>query len=184
MFDSLQGSQNVSIHPINRKNKLGWAKPHLIFPLGLPMNFNMSKIHHIVAEISQFYNLKFCWRSWSFAYSKTLVGRHGSCQVKIWVRSNQVCCNISFFKDQHSMEVIFILSILKFWLSLLSFLKKYGRDQMWWFKFWFGPVILSLKLEQELNSGCWVIPLLLFWGRLPLKVIFIWSFLDTWLGLS
>jgi hypothetical protein len=44
----------------------------------------------------------------------------------------------------------------------------------------FGHVSLSLKFEYDPISGCWDIPLLIFWGRLPLRlssieVIFHWG---------
>ena len=51
------------------------------------------------------------------------------------------------------------------------------------FKTWFGDLSLSLKVEYDPISGCGDIPLLIFWGRLPLKVIFLLSICKIWFGL-
>ena len=40
------------------------------------------------------------------------------------------------------------------------------------FLLWFDHIILSLKFEQDLISGCWNIPLSLFWGCHPITFIF------------
>ena len=42
------------------------------------------------------------------------------------------------------------------------------------FQFWFGPLIFSFKLEEDLIIACWDIPFLTFRGRLPLEVAFHW----------
>ena len=44
---------------------------------------------------------------------------------------------------------------------------------------WFG--LLSLSLNYEL-SGCWDIQLLIFWGHLPLKLVFILRSCKIWFG--
>ena len=41
------------------------------------------------------------------------------------------------------------------------------------FRCWFGPLRLSSKFEQDYISDYWVIPIFIFWGCLPLKVLFI-----------
>ena len=41
---------------------------------------------------------------------------------------------------------------------------------------------LSLKFEEDLISGCWEIPSLIFWGRLPFEVVFISGNFQFWFG--
>ena len=40
------------------------------------------------------------------------------------------------------------------------------------YKIWFGLLSLSLKYEYDPMNGCCDIPLLIFWGHLPSKVVF------------
>ena len=47
-------------------------------------------------------------------------------------------------------------------------------------KIWFSHLSLSCKFEFNPISGCWDIPLILFWGHLPLEVIFIWRICKIW----
>ena len=39
-------------------------------------------------------------------------------------------------------------------------------------QFWFGPLDLILKFNEDPLSGCWDIPLLTVGGRLPMDVVF------------
>jgi hypothetical protein len=50
-----------------------------------------------------------------------------------------------------------------------------GRLHFKHFLFLFGPLSLVLKFEEDPMNGCWDIQLLIFWGRLPLEVVFILS---------
>ena len=49
-----------------------------------------------------------------------------------------------------------------------------GRHHFNHFWFWVCPLSLSLKFKEDPISGCWDIQLLIFWGRLPLEVVFHW----------
>ena len=92
------------------------------------------------------------------------------------------------------LEVVFISSIFNLvWSPELKF-QIWGRSDQWLLKystfnilrsssidgrlpfkhfwFWFGPLSLSLKFEENPTSGCWYIQVLIFWGLLPLEVIF------------
>ena len=54
-----------------------------------------------------------------------------------------------------------------------------GRLHFKCFGFWFAPLSLSLKFVEDMIRGCWNI--LIFWGHLPLEVIFISSiFIFCW----
>ena len=50
------------------------------------------------------------------------------------------------------------------------------EGRLHWKLFWlcFGPMSLYLKFEEDPISGCWDIQLFIFWGHLPLEVIFHW----------
>ena len=85
------------------------------------------------------------------------------------------------------LEVVIIISNIKFvvwsphlkydiWGGSNQWLLRYSTFSIWGHlplqviiiaktcQFWFGPIGLSLKVE-DLISGCWGIPPLLFWGR-------------------
>jgi hypothetical protein len=49
---------------------------------------------------------------------------------------------------------------------------------------WFSPLSISLKFEEDPISDCRDIPLWIFWGHLPLKVIYISSNIKFWFRLS
>jgi hypothetical protein len=51
------------------------------------------------------------------------------------------------------------------------------------FRLEFGPLSLSLKFEEDQISGCCDIPCLIFWGHLPLEVVFIGSHFEILVGL-
>ena len=80
-------------------------------------------------------------------------------KFKIWARSNQWLLRYSTINilrlssnlGRLPWEVIFMLCICKLC---------------------FGHISLSLKFEQDPISGCWDIPLSIFWGCLPIKVVF------------
>jgi hypothetical protein len=80
-------------------------------------------------------------------------------KFKIWTRSNQWLLRyttINILRLSSNLgclpwEVIFILCICKLC---------------------FGHITFSLKYEHDPISGCWDIPLSIFWGCLPIKVIF------------
>jgi hypothetical protein len=46
-------------------------------------------------------------------------------------------------------------------------------------KVWSGHLSLSFKFGYVLIRGCWCIPLLIFWGRLPMDVVFFFLLLQT-----
>ena len=50
------------------------------------------------------------------------------------------------------------------------------------FQFWFGPLSLRLKFDGDPISGLWNISLIIFWGLLPLEVVFISSNIHFWFG--
>ena len=41
---------------------------------------------------------------------------------------------------------------------------------------------ITLKFEKDPISGCWDIPLLIFWGCLPMEVVFVLSIFLFWFG--
>ena len=77
---------------------------------------------------------------------------------QIWGRSHQrllryqafIILRSSSIGGRLSLEIVFILKHLFFW---------------------FGPLSLCFKFEEDLISGCWDIQLLIFWGLLPLEVV-------------
>ena len=96
--------------------------------------------------------------------------------------------HIWIFWGRLKLEVVFINAFLilvwspelkfKIWWSSDQWLLKYLTFYIWisfkHFLFFVGPLILSFKIEEEPTSGCWDIQFLIFWGRLPLKVVFHW----------
>ena len=80
-------------------------------------------------------------------------------KFQIWGRSDQWYLRYSTFRRP------------------LEFILNYTNLQ-----FWFGPIRLSFKYEEDPTSGYWDIPLLIFWGRLPLEVVFIYSNFQIWFG--
>ena len=120
-------------------------------------------------------------------------------KFQIWERSDQWLLKYSTFKILRSSSIggclPFKLLILVHspsiklqnwersgqWLlrySCLNILRSFsigGRLPFEDFWFWFGPLSLSLRFEENLISGCWDIQLLIFWGPLPLKVVFVLS---------
>ena len=58
-----------------------------------------------------------------------------------------------------------------------------GRLPFKHFVFVFGPLVLSLKYEEDPRTGCWCIPPLVFWGRFPLDVVFMESGCKFWFDL-
>ena len=93
----------------------------------------------------------FHWRSSSFQALLILVWSP-ELKFKIWGRSNQWLLRYSTFNILRSSSIGGCLYFKHFW-------------------FWFGPLSLSLKFEEDPISGCWDIPLLIFWGRLPSRSI-------------
>ena len=78
------------------------------------------------------------------------------CQLKLWGRSSQWLLRYSTFNILRSSSIGCRLHF-----KHLLFL--------------FVPLSLSFKFEEDPMSGCWDIQLLIFWGRLPLEVVFISS---------
>ena len=74
-----------------------------------------------------------------------------------------------------TLEISFVFS----WYFPLTSI--WGRLHFKHFLFWFGPLSVSLKFEEDPIRCCWDIQLLLFWGRLPFEVVFISSiFILVW----
>ena len=80
-------------------------------------------------------------------------------KFKIWGRSDQCLLRYSTFDYLGSSSIGGCLHFKHFW-------------------FWFVPLILNLKFEEDLISVCWDIQLLIFWGHLTLKAICIASIVD------
>ena len=80
-------------------------------------------------------------------------------KFKIWGRSDQKLLRYSTFNILRSSSIE-------------------GHLHFKHFAFWFGPLALSFKFDNDLISGCFVIQILIFWGCLPLEVIFISCIFD------
>ena len=101
---------------------------------------------------------------------------------------------LSIFLGLPPLVVVFVLSILFLvWFPKLKFKvlrKSFQRLVIYstfnilmsssigccpcfeYFWFWFGPLSLSFKFDENPICGCWDIQLLLLWGLLPLLVVF------------
>ena len=84
---------------------------------------------------------------WNMVWSSKL-------KFKVWVRSNK-------WLLRHSTSNILRSSSIG------------GRLHFKDLKILLGHLSLRLKFEYDPVRGCWDIPILIFWGRLPLDVVFI-----------
>ena len=89
----------------------------------------------------------------------TLVWSHER-MFKIWGRSHQWLLRYSNFH-------IFKSSSIRGHLALKVVF-------MIFFLLWFVPLSLCLHFEENSISGCWDIQIFIFWGHLPLGVVFPW----------
>ena len=135
-------------------------------------------------------------------------------KFKIWRKSDQWLLRYSAFNiwSHLPLEVVFHLRLsslqpflMLVWSPELK-LKIWGKSDQWLlryltfnimrlssiggslcfkhFWFWFGPLSLSLKFEENPISGCWNIQLLIFWGHLTLEIVFILNIFDFSFGLG
>ena len=158
----------------------------------------MRKIWSVVAEIFSFYYFEviFNWRS-SSVWGFLILFCSLSLSLKFKENAISGCWDnqLLIFWGHLPLEVLFVSSIFDF--GLLKF-KIRGRSDQWLLKystfnilrsssigrrlpfkhlwFWFSPLSLSLKFDVYPISGCWDIQLLIFWGLLPLVVVFLSSF--------
>ena len=56
-------------------------------------------------------------------------------------------------------------------LRLFSIEVRLNWNLIW---LWYGPMSLCFKFEEDPISDCWDIQIFIFWGHLPLEVIFHW----------
>ena len=80
---------------------------------------------------------------------------------KIWGRSDQWLLRYSTFYILRSSSIRGRLPLKVVFIETF-------------FSFWFGPMSSCLKFEEDPISGCWDIQSSIFWGQLPLEVVFIW----------
>ena len=67
------------------------------------------------------------------------------------------------------------------WSPELKF-KIWLRSHQWLLLYSSFYIFRSSSLENEQTSGFWDIPLFIFWGHLPLEVIFLWNLSTLWFG--
>ena len=116
----------------------------------------------VIAEIFnfKFFEVVFHWRSSSFQAFAILIWSPAP-KFEIWGSSDQWLLRYSKF------------DILRSSIG--------GHLLFKHFQFWFGPLCLILKFEDNPIGGCWDIQLLIYWGHFPLEVVFISSILIlTW----
>ena len=77
-------------------------------------------------------------------------------------RSNQWLLIYSNFHILRSSSIRGCLHLKVVFIDTLSWL-------------WFGPMSLCFKFEEDPIIGCWDIQFFIFWGHLPLDVVFHWK---------
>ena len=92
-------------------------------------------------------------------FNQVILVQFPELKFKIWERSGQWLLRYSTFNILRSSSIGGRLPFEGFW-------------------FGFDPLSFSLKLEENLITSCWDIQLFIFWGRLPLEVIFVLSIFD------
>ena len=104
--------------------------------------------------------------------------------------SSRISNEFSLWNMSHGFKEHLTLNTFK--LSLIGCLLHFSLEIVFIpsnIQFWSGHLSLSLKFEEDPISGCWYIPLLIFffhwgsssfpllifWGQLPFEVVFISS---------